>query len=128
VKALSIRQPWAWLIVNGHKPLENRTWTTPCPRGPLLIHAGKSMTRAEWASCELTVRAIAPHVALPSLEALQHQLGGIVGRCTLSGWVHEHPSPWFFGPYAFTLEDARPLPFTPCRGALGFFDVEEWRE
>ena len=25
-KALSIRQPWAWLIVNGIKDVENRSW------------------------------------------------------------------------------------------------------
>ncbi|WP_245839042.1 ASCH domain-containing protein [Yersinia kristensenii] len=38
MKALSIRQPWAWLIVNGYKDIENRTWNTKC-RGPVLIHA-----------------------------------------------------------------------------------------
>jgi hypothetical protein len=25
-KAMSIRQPWAWLIVNGYKDVENRIW------------------------------------------------------------------------------------------------------
>src|SRR5438045_8559495 len=39
MKALSIRQPWAWLIVNGHKPVENRSWSTKYT-GKLLIHAG----------------------------------------------------------------------------------------
>jgi hypothetical protein len=39
-KALSIRQPWAHLIVAGIKQIENRTWTTRY-RGPLLIHAGQ---------------------------------------------------------------------------------------
>ena len=47
MKALSIRQPWAWLIVCGHKPLENRSWPTPY-RGPLLIHAAKGMARVEY--------------------------------------------------------------------------------
>jgi len=28
MKALSILQPWAWLVVNGHKDIENRTWGT----------------------------------------------------------------------------------------------------
>lgn len=37
---LSIRQPWAWLIVNGYKDIENRTWPTRF-RGKVLIHAGK---------------------------------------------------------------------------------------
>ena len=37
-KALSIQQPWAWLIVNDHKDIENRDWRTHY-RGPVLIHA-----------------------------------------------------------------------------------------
>src|SRR5215472_1457845 len=40
MKALSVRQPWAWLIVNGYKPVENRNWLTKF-RGRLLIHAGQ---------------------------------------------------------------------------------------
>ena len=38
MKALSVRQPWAHLIVTGIKRVENRFWETPY-RGPLLIHA-----------------------------------------------------------------------------------------
>jgi len=28
MKALSIRQPYAWLIIHGYKDIENRTWGT----------------------------------------------------------------------------------------------------
>jgi hypothetical protein len=38
IKALSIRQPWAWLIVQGDKDIENRSTTY---RRRVLIHAGK---------------------------------------------------------------------------------------
>jgi hypothetical protein len=31
MKALSIKQPWAWLIVNGHKDIENRDWRSDNP-------------------------------------------------------------------------------------------------
>jgi hypothetical protein len=41
VKALTVRQPWASLIVRGQKVIENRGWATD-HRGPLLIHAGRS--------------------------------------------------------------------------------------
>ena len=41
LKAISIRQPWAWLIVNGYKDVENRTWKAKYT-GALLIHAGAS--------------------------------------------------------------------------------------
>jgi len=40
MKILSIRQPWAALIVSGAKDVENRTWPTRY-RGPLLVHAAK---------------------------------------------------------------------------------------
>src|SRR4051812_5208588 len=38
LRVLSVRQPWAWLIVQGYKDIENRTWSTTY-RGRLLIHA-----------------------------------------------------------------------------------------
>lgn len=45
--ALSIRQPWAWHILNSGKDIENRDWPTRF-RGRVLIHASKGMTRAEY--------------------------------------------------------------------------------
>jgi hypothetical protein len=39
VKALTLRQPWAWAAIYGGKDVENRRWKTR-HRGPLLIHAG----------------------------------------------------------------------------------------
>jgi hypothetical protein len=41
MKALTICQPYAHLIVRGEKRVENRTWPTRYT-GPLAIHAGKS--------------------------------------------------------------------------------------
>src|SRR6266849_6970309 len=38
IKALTIRQPWAELILRGRKPYELRSWRTNY-RGPLVIHA-----------------------------------------------------------------------------------------
>ena len=47
MKALNIKQPWAWLIANGNKGIETRTWLTKY-RGPLLIVASKApMTKIE---------------------------------------------------------------------------------
>jgi hypothetical protein len=42
MKALTIIQPWASLIVLGEKRIETRSWRTKY-RGPILIHAGKSV-------------------------------------------------------------------------------------
>jgi hypothetical protein len=43
-KCLSVRQPWASLIVNGTKTVENRSWSTNY-RGLLLIHASQKVDR-----------------------------------------------------------------------------------
>ncbi len=42
LQAISIRQPWAWLVVNGYKDIENRDWKTDY-RGRILIHVGRQM-------------------------------------------------------------------------------------
>lgn len=47
MKAISILQPWASLILSGEKRIENRTWATAY-RGPLVIHAGKSRRDEIW--------------------------------------------------------------------------------
>jgi ASCH domain-containing protein len=39
--ALSVRQPWAELILQGRKTIELRTWDTDY-RGPLWLHTGKA--------------------------------------------------------------------------------------
>ena len=43
---VSVRQPWADLLVSGIKSVENRSWKC-AHRGPLLIHAGKTWGRDE---------------------------------------------------------------------------------
>lgn len=44
MKALTIKQPWASLIVLGEKKIETRSWKTSY-RGPILIHAGKNIEK-----------------------------------------------------------------------------------
>lgn len=117
MKAFSILQPWAWLIIHGHKDVENRNWKPWMPglrfRGEALIHAGKRFDQdgLDW------VRGEFPHITLPET----FDRGGIVGKADFVDLVMAHESPWFFGPYAFVLADAAPLPFRPCAGMLGFF-------
>lgn len=121
--ALSIRQPWAWLIASGCKNVENRTWRTR-NRGSFLVHASSSMTSAEYDACVLFVASFAPSLAsiIPPLSDLP--LGGIVGRATLLDCVTSHPSEWFCGPYGFVVSDAVATAFIPCKGRLGFWRCE----
>ena len=44
MKALTIKEPWASLIINGYKKYEFRTWKTNY-RGKILIHAGSKMDK-----------------------------------------------------------------------------------
>jgi len=44
MKALTIKQPWATLIIQGDKRFEFRSWQTKY-RGDLLIHAGKGIDK-----------------------------------------------------------------------------------
>lgn len=120
VPALSIRQPWAWAITAGLKPVENRKWRTHY-RGPLLLHAGKSLTRMDIEDVREALSKVPGAPPLPDEAKLRAQMGGIVGVATLVDCVKEHPSPWFFGPYGYVLTDVRPLPLFPCLGKLGMF-------
>lgn len=115
--ALSIRQPWAWLIVNNFKPIENRHWFTNF-RGEFLIHAGKLPDNGFEEICE----DIADYFNIIIPQRLDY--GGIIGKATLVDCVEFSWSEWFTGPYGFVLEDSQPLPFYPCRGQLKFFKPE----
>ena len=118
---LSIRQPWAWLIVNGFKDIENRDWPTRF-RGDFLVHAGKVFD-------DMSLKEIINYYGLESVDPAGAELhrGGIVGRSKIVDCVSESRSKWFHGQYGFVLRESRPLPFQPCRGRLGFF-MSEYEE
>ena len=145
MKALSIRQPWAWLIVRPDltgqarldaiarrevKDIENRSWQTN-HRGPTLIHAAKGMTRAEYEDVQDFLHDLHLYdgvgdefIQLPKLDELQR--GGIVGWANIVNCVPsaQADSPWHMeGQYGFRLVDAKPVPFVPLTGRLNFFDV-----
>ncbi|MFS7306556.1 ASCH domain-containing protein [Rahnella inusitata] len=134
MKALSIRQPWAWLIVNGHKDIENRTWRTKF-RGQVLIHASQhKVTRDEYESVRAVIidyenRGCKPFF-FPHFESFQHSCmrGGIVGVATITDCVDSSDSPWFFGPKGFVLAAAQRLPWEPMKGRLSFFETGCWLE
>lgn len=122
MKALSIRQPWAWLIIAGVKPIENRTWPTMLRRR-VLVHAAKGMTRYEYDSACHFAWSIKPELMIPAFEKLQR--GGIIGSVLIEGCVERDQSSWFTGPYGFVLAEPEPMSFIPLKGRLGFFEVDE---
>lgn len=144
MKAISIRQPWAWLITRPDltdraarlrelaagriKTIENRTWATKF-RGPVALHASASMTRTEYADVlDFLMRdpALKPiYHAMPHFDEMRKQCGGIVGTALLQDCIDDSQSPWYMGQFGFVLADIRPLPLIPCKGALQFFNVPD---
>ena len=120
MRALSIRQPWAWLIVHGHKDIENRDWSTT-HRGPVLIHASKTAAKGAYREQQALVLEQFG-IQVPDLDVIER--GGVVGIATITDCVSQHSSPWFIpGGFGFVLGARRPLPFTPYKGGLGWFHI-----
>lgn len=120
MKAISIRQPWAWAIVAGHKPIENRTWKTSF-RGRVLIHAGRAAVSG--ADLEELARH-ARRQGFPMPEADRLFRGGIVGSIEIIDVVTTSSDPWFKGPFGWILEEPRPARFRSCAGRLRLFRVD----
>lgn len=134
MKALSIRQPWAWLIVRPDlisetvrlgasivgdiKDIENRTWHTNF-RGRFLVHASKGMTWDDYRWAATFAREAG--VDVPAFDDLRR--GGIIGSVELVDCVNTSSSRWYMGDKGFVLRDPKPLRFTPWKGQLGFYDV-----
>lgn len=125
--AISIRQPWAWLIIHGGKDIENRSWPTKI-RGRVYIHASKSVSKMEWDNAWKYVRQIAPDIynkASCDIKSGTIERGGIIGSIDIIDCVEHSESPWFMGQYGFVLENPATLPFKPLKGKLGFFKIDE---
>lgn len=118
-KVISIKQPWAWLIVNGYKDIENRTWNTNY-RGTLYIHAGKSIDKIGYERISKNFKDI----VLPAYESLE--LGGIIGICELIDVIppnNHSKSRWYEGNYGFIIKNAKPITFIPSKGKLGLYNL-----
>ncbi len=144
MRALSIKQPWAWLICAGYKDIENRTWrigrnprhrpysardvdnfTLSLPER-IYVHAGKTDDWNEDTE-NFVYRIFDADVPfkIPRLGISPEQFGAIIGEVDITGCVTKSESPWFTGPYGLTLANSilydKPI---PCKGRLGFFEPD----
>lgn len=122
MKAISVRQPWAWAIIHAGKDIENRDWASRY-RGPLLIHAAKGMTVGEYQAAAFHIWCVRQDLRVPLRGELLR--GGVIGVVDMVDCVSRSDSPWFGGRYGFVLRNARPLPFREIRGELGLFNVPD---
>lgn len=123
MKALTIKQPWAFAIRCGLKTIENRSWPTAY-RGPLAIHAGKSRSYLDDTQPE-DWHSLIP--GLPDFALLDY--GKIVAVCQLADCVplaEVRHQPFALGPWCWLLDGIQSLtlPF-PWTGAQGLFDIPD---
>ena len=137
--ALSIKQPWAWLICKGYKDIENRDWfigRKPALGGTfqnrilklpqrIYVHAGLSKSDMESAVLGGIMEILnfgQQEAFIRALENGKVNLGFIVGEVTITECVTKSASPWFIGRYGFVLTDPTFYDNAiPCKGQLGFF-------
>ena len=121
VKILSIRQPWSYLIVNGVKPVENRSWYTKY-RGELYIHAGQKFDHEGY---EVAKRIVSGYGGMiPVSQSPRYLKGGIIGSVNMVDCVDECDDDWFFGDWGFVFENAEEIDFIPMSGRLGIFEAD----
>jgi hypothetical protein len=120
---LSVRQPWAWLLVTGLKDIENRDYLLH-HRGRLGIHASRSVDdfRSDcfWIKEEFKV-------VVPARDQLT--FGAVIGSVEVVDCVDDHASRWFEGPHGLVCVDARVYEFpVEATGRLGLFTLPDLNE
>lgn len=128
IYALSIKQPWAWLICAGYKDIENRNWKLPERMNGerIYVHASTKPIPFNNEVIDYFVKKI--KISLASTLMLYSNnitKRAIIGEVTIKYCTDRSNSPWFTGKYGFVLSDPilydKPI---PCKGKLGFFIPE----
>lgn len=144
LRALTIIQPWAHLIVHGRKRVENRTWE-PAARGLrvgdyLAIHAGMAVDLSHWdrayevvpeeeplALRELVAGGvfIMPERARRDFIRGRVPLGAVVGVARLADVEDEEPDddPYWCGPWGWRLDEVVAIEPVLCKGAQGLWTL-----
>lgn len=118
--ALSVRQPWASMIVWGLKTVEVRSWVTDY-RGPVFVHAAKA--RDDYAIQRFELGDLPSGCLIGTVELVDVEL------FDSSSWdriadAHLQIGPFRPGLYAWHLANPKPLPKpVPYRGGLGLFHI-----
>jgi hypothetical protein len=131
--ALSIKQPWAALIVAGRKTVEVRKWSTAI-RGRIFIHAAQIPDKRPEAWAWVT----------DDLRPLAELGGGLIGTAELAACIryrspvvfaadtakHLNDPSWYQGPqlFGFVLRGGAVRPFTKFKGNVRFFTVDPGEE
>ena len=123
MKALTLTQPWAWLICAGRKHYETRSWRTHY-RGTLAIHAAATLKPAAriYARERRIDLAALPLGAVVATAQLVDCIATDEVRRRLSARERD-AGDYGLGRWAWELDDIHVLPVPiPARGSLGLWD------
>jgi len=146
VRALTVKQPWAWALVTGHKPIENRTWIPDVRNLGKHLVITSSKSKGEPHDNEAVWRMV------PEFRPHMSRCGFVVGVVRLIGllqideyddvvdciwwrgpgssgltwaqWCEANPRwrEWATGPRCWVFDRASQLPEPiPCTGSLGLW-------
>lgn len=123
LKALSVRQPWAWALIHAGKNVENRGPVAirhmKLRKGDrIAIHAARGMTQWEYDYAVAFMRQINV-IDCPHARDLVR--GAIIGSVRVEDVVTRSFSKWFMGPRGIIVSDPHPCEPIPAVGALGLF-------
>jgi ASCH domain len=121
-RSLTVRQPWAALIMAGVKDVENRTKPTSF-RGRLAIHAA---LRFADPSAGLVLADVAAALGLCKGAVPRLPRGVVLGTVELHDCRRDSGSRWAIpDQWHWLVRDPRPLPDpVPARGRLGLWSWE----
>lgn len=118
MKAISLREPWAWLCLHGNKDFENRPrWTSFS--GNVLVHSSAKPDRY----IDLIRADVRRMHGIHIPEKLNY--GGITGLMNLGCYTKVSESEWFQGIGGYPINKTQVLPFQPWNGMLGFWDFPD---
>ena len=119
MKALSLKQPYAELILQGRKKIELRKWNTKF-RGEFFIHASKipdKKTMDRFGFKELPLGCIVGKTTLTDVKKYDNEI-----EHNKDSNLHLASSVW--GDYGFILEKPERIKLIPYKGQLNFFEVK----
>lgn len=121
MKALSLKQPWAELVVSGKKTLEVRKWNTKF-RGEFLVHASKNTNKEsekEFGFKDLPTGCIVGKATLVDVKKYQseQEFEKDAGKHFAKGW-------WNPKAHGFILANAQRVNPKKIKGQLNFFEVK----
>ena len=120
IKALTVRQPWAELILRGRKPYELRSWKTNYP-GLLLIHSAMRMdtNHAKQMGLEphkLTTGSFVGFVILSDVRPYSRNDAKLLRMKRAGGGWHPNL-------YSWVIRKPRRISPIKAKGQLGLFKV-----